>query len=109
VKRVGECPPERCQGRCCKEIGIWISGVGSEDFLELLRVRGVDVQEHGDLALVSIQQTCQHLTDKGLCGLYGKPERPKFCSDFPEEPSQLLRHTYCGFEWEYSEVAKVTS
>ena len=28
---------------------------------------------------------CVHLLNNGLCGIFGKPERPKVCSDFTAE------------------------
>ena len=28
---------------------------------------------------------CVHLSDKGLCKIFGRPDRPKICSDFQAE------------------------
>jgi uncharacterized protein len=28
-------------------------------------------------------EPCVHLTGDNLCALYGRPERPRVCSDFP--------------------------
>lgn len=36
---------------------------------------------------------CVQLTDKGLCALFGKPERPKICSSFQAMPET------CGNSW----------
>ena len=108
-KRLGDCPPERCQGRCCEHVGIWF---GDDDaaraFLEVLRVRGVHVLDLPDEKgathhLVRLNQRCQHLTLEGLCGLYGTPERPQFCSDWPQEPGQLVNDPACGFRFEWIE------
>lgn len=37
---------------------------------------------------------CIHLSDEGLCGLFGKSERPQICSDFQAE------RAICGFTTE---------
>lgn len=29
---------------------------------------------------------CAHLTEERLCALFGKPSRPKVCTDFPPGP-----------------------
>ena len=31
-------------------------------------------------------ERCAHLTGDNLCALYGTPERPRVCSDFPPAP-----------------------
>ena len=106
--RQGECPPERCQGRCCEHVGIWL-GDDALPFVQVLKVRGIQVlEDKRDLMgtnryLVKFPQRCQHLTDDGLCGIYGKAERPQFCSDWPQEPAQLINDNYCGFSFVWSE------
>ncbi len=101
--REGECPPERCQGHCCTHIGIWYLGLDNPTFLKSLQVRGVSVKEMGRDYLVDIPQRCQFLTDKGLCGLYGQPERPDFCEIWPTEPAQLVNDPGCGFRFVWIE------
>ena len=102
-QRTGSCPPERCQGRCCEHVGLWLpDDVEAAAFVAVLRVRGVRVQEFpGTLRyLVDFDQRCQYLTSEGLCALYGKPERPQFCADWPQEPGQLFNDPQCGFRFE---------
>lgn len=101
--REGECPPERCQGRCCEHIGLWYPVSTAREFLQTLVIRGIDVKSDGVMALVDIPQRCQHLTAEGLCGIYGKPERPQFCADWPTEPAQLINDENCGFSFRWEE------
>ena len=109
--RQGECPPERCQGRCCEHVGVWF-GDNALAFIEVMRARGVQVlEDKRDLLgtnryLVKFPQRCQHLTKEGLCGIYGKPERPQFCSDWPQEPAQTINDPYCGFSFVWVEEEK---
>lgn len=102
-RRVGDCPPERCQGRCCQHIGLWIADPA---FVETLRARGVKVIEVNGHTLADIPQRCQYLTNKGLCSLHPDmnpgpelPRRPDFCSRWPEEPAQLIADPYCGYQF----------
>ena len=102
--RVGDCPPERCQGRCCKHIASWFPV--EPQFQELLEVRGADVEVHGDQMLVAIPQRCQYLTDNNLCALHPSmnpdpalPSRPVVCNDWPTHPSHLMSDLYCGFSF----------
>ena len=110
-KRMGECPPERCRGRCCEHIGAWYDDTAeNRAFLEALKVRGVKVIEAGGKVLVDLPQRCQYLTADGLCGLHPDMKdrlqpvaRPQFCWDWPQEPSQLINDPDCGFSFEWSE------
>lgn len=34
---------------------------------------------------------CPHLTDENKCDLYGKPERPDCCVNFPENPPIVFK------------------
>jgi len=114
-KRLGECPPSRCRGRCCEHIGAWYDNTEeSRAFLGALRIRGLKVSEAGGKMLVDLPQRCQYLTVDGLCGLHpgmapgpDLPERPQFCWDWPQEPSQLLLDD-CGFRFEWSEEPEKT-
>ena len=114
-RRVGECPPERCQGRCCEHIGVWYDDTpDNRAFLKTLQIRGVRLIESGGKVLVDLPQRCQYLTHNGLCALHPDMkyklklttistdgvERPQFCSDWPQEPSQLINDPYCGYSFE---------
>lgn len=109
--REGSCPPERCQGRCCKHFGIWYDDTpNSREFLRTLQARGVEVYEAETAGstkfMARIEQTCQWLTGEGLCSLHpsmnpgpDKPPRPEWCETWPTEPQQLVLDTYCGFRF----------
>jgi hypothetical protein len=107
--REGDCPTERCRGRCCKHIGLWFPKEG-HDFAKSLAIRGVNVKEAAGMYLLDFQQKCQYLTGRGLCRLHpamnppaSLPERPAFCGEWPTEPSQLLNDPYCGFTFKWVE------
>lgn len=108
--REGECPPERCQGRCCTHVGIWFNEPSEavRDFLKLQQVRGLSVKGDGHDFLLDFPQRCKHLTTKGLCALHPSmnpsadlPRRPDFCEAWPSEPSQLINDEYCGFRFSW--------
>lgn len=111
--REGECPPERCQGRCCTHIGSWVpASEENDDYVEVLRARGVAVHRVGMMWLTDIQQRCQWLSDEGLCRLHpamnpseNLPERPQFCEDWPVDPSQTLTDPYCGYTFRWVDAA----
>ncbi len=48
-------------------------------------------------------QPCKYLSfdDDGLavCALYGKPERPKRCINFPPKRDLTNKHLNCGYSW----------
>lgn len=112
--REGDCPPERCQGRCCKHIGSWVDIHPDNDpFVEALRVRGVGVHRVGGKFLIDVEQRCQYLTDRGLCSLHPAmnppadlPPRPGFCEEWPVDPSQTLLDPECGFTFRWVEAAE---
>ena len=109
--RSGECPPERCQGRCCTHVGIWFTEPDAEvkAFLKQQQVRGNSVKGDSLGFLLDIPQRCQYLTNEGLCSLHpdmnpiGLPDRPQFCEDWPVEPSQLINDDYCGYAFSWIE------
>lgn len=108
-QRLGECPPERCQGRCCEHIGVLYSDKPDAlPFLKLLQTRGVRVVGDGVNFLAEVPQRCQHLTAGGLCSLHpsmhqkpGAPRRPDLCEEWPTEPWHLTLDPYCGFSFEW--------
>lgn len=87
--RTGTC--DGCQrpgvtpGQCCTYIQLPLARNLTQDeklWVELhgLKMIGKDVR---------IEVRCQALTTDGRCSLYGKPERPQMCSDWPDHPDQL--------------------
>ena len=107
MKRIGDCPPSVCQGRCCESIGTWFpKNDESRDYMELLQTSGrVQVLEVDDHYLARDNRPCQWLTEDKLCALHPDirtedlPPRPSLCDAFPQEPSQILLHPECGFRF----------
>ena len=96
--REGSCPPERCKGRCCRHIAMWMDA--TTDDLQWVKTRGLTSYEMGSRLLIDFPSVCPHLTDTGLCALFGQPSRPKNCDDWPTDPSQTLLDD-CGFTFRH--------
>ena len=78
---------------------------GNPKLEAFLKVRGfisaTSDGEHGQVSHALAYQHCPfHVDEK--CALWGKPERPEMCHDFPEKPSQVL-HTPCSYWFEDAE------
>lgn len=114
-KRVGDCPPERCKGRCCKHAGVTFNDdAEAHVFVEMMAVRGAKVLAGGGKLLVEFPQTCQWLTGKGRCSLHpamnpspNLPARPLNCDAWPTHPDQLALDPDCGFSFVWEEAAPV--
>ena len=93
--RTGEC--NGCSA-CCRFVILQVNPAYMEPerrrFIELHGVR-LFTQDGGVWAQVSTQ--CQHLLTDGKCGVYGKPERPKACAEFPFVQTDIdLVDTFSG-------------
>ena len=79
---VGEC--NGC-GACCKFVTVNIHPVyldpDKRKWLELHE--GITVFERQGMAYLAIQTSCKHLTEDNKCGIFGQPERPQTCAEFP--------------------------
>ena len=113
--RYGDCPPERCKGRCCRHVGVFFEEPPWTPFLELLAVRGARVLTGGGGCLVELPQRCQWLSSKGRCRLHPDmhptrqmPARPRNCSEWPTHPDQLALDRDCGFSFEWVEEEQST-
>lgn len=108
--REGECPPERCRGRCCEHAGIWFNqDEASQQFLAMLQFRGVTVLEGGGKYLADVPVVCRYLKE-GLCRLHPDmapgpdlPARPVLCDEWPTEPGQLVADPQCGFRFRWED------
>ena len=101
--RRGDCPPERCQGHCCRHVVVWYEHPTPrvESWLYQQQVRQgtedcVKQLPNGTYAL-DLPQRCEFLTDNNLCALHpamnppaGYPPRPEVCDDGPFEPAGLI-------------------
>jgi hypothetical protein len=51
-----------------------------------------------------LPQRCKYLTDEGACGIFGQPNRPQICADWPSQPWELLTldqagQLACGYQF----------
>lgn len=81
-RRTGECACARI-GQCCTYITLPLARELSTD-------EGYWAELHEGLkvigATVRIPIACNALTEEGRCSLYGMPQRPQICKDYPERP-----------------------
>lgn len=113
--RTGGCDAERCGGRCCTLIAFMFErGAAHEELLDFFHKRGCvmrDVEtEQGKYIRLELDQRCQHLTDEGLCAIYGQPERPQVCIDYPKHPTDIIGlEEPCGYAFEPAAKLAVAS
>lgn len=98
-ERVGECPPEHCQGRCCRSM-FFGPYPADADHIEWASLHeGLDVVRTGDFVILDFKNPCSALSESGLCSLYDTSERPQVCDEWPRSPVDLLATPYCGFSF----------
>ena len=85
--RLGEC--SACAA-CCKFLLLNVNpaymGADKRRWIEL---HGIRLFEQGGGVWAMINATCRHLTNEGRCGVFGTPERPQACEDFPFVQSDI--------------------
>lgn len=96
-ERTGSCPPERCRGRCCTFMTFGPFLAEPEGIKWAKLHPGVAVSRHGPYINLNLSVRCSALSDDGLCTLYGTPDRPQTCHDWPTRPSDLLETPFCGY------------
>src|SRR3990170_1868484 len=83
MERGGYCR-EGC-GACCKLVLVNVNPVYMEpdkkSWLELHE--GLRLFRQNGGVWMAIQTSCRHLTADNKCGIFGQPERPQTCDDFP--------------------------
>lgn len=95
--RKGSCPPERCQGQCCKKLAFFLKGYLPDEAVDFFKLRGVRVITDSETVELMFDMTCPKLTEDNLCSIY--EERPDTCRIFPAEPRHI-REIDCGFYFE---------
>lgn len=79
-------PCERCPdlGACCRFLMVQLPGPVSGDVIKFYELHdGVKVVEYARSTWLKIEHKCSALTEDGLCALFGKPERPRLCGQWP--------------------------
>jgi len=94
-KRLGEC--NRC-GQCCKILPRW------KDLPDIVKALFRMYDPNAEIVLSKVTYgVCYFLRRESdkiyTCSLYGNPERPKFCFNFPNEPSQIEKIPQCGYQF----------
>jgi len=90
--RTGECT-SGC-GACCRFLRLqvnpqYLEVADARHWIELHGIR-LDRGEEG-ATWAHIPLACSALTEEGLCGLYGTPERPLTCETFPTSQADIDR------------------
>ena len=81
--RHGECNYSTCSA-CCKFVELAVHHAYLEpDKRRWLELHGIRLAQRDGLVWARIDVICQALTEAGACGLFGTPERPQMCADFP--------------------------
>lgn len=71
------------------------------DIRRWVELHGIQLAEIGGATYAVISHRCSALTEDLKCSLYGTPERPQLCSEWPATPSAMVGHEdHCGYSWE---------
>jgi len=103
LQRVGSCK-EGC-GACCKGIALNANPAYFEqkEVKRWLELHGIRVWQNGGQTWCWVPVPCSELQPDMKCGLYGKPERPKLCEDWPFNQQEIITlREVTGAERSYS-------
>mgnify|MGYP001561408483 FL=1 len=68
------------------------------DVRHWIELHGIQVKQIGDATYIEINRKCSALTTDKKCGLYGDPDRPGLCSEWPATPAALTGlESVCGY------------
>jgi hypothetical protein len=90
--RHGTCRPDVCNAACCRFLSLEVNPIylSDPDLSTWVRLHLIELVEHNGRALARIPMPCSQLGGRGQCKLYGEPERPALCGQFPMAPASLL-------------------
>jgi len=90
LERQGECTVG-C-GACCRLLRLQVPAEykTNPDIRKWVELHGVRLVNLDGGTFAMLASPCSALTEDGLCGLYGTPERPDLCSHYPASPAALL-------------------
>lgn len=97
--RRGQCLPN-C-GACCVFVRLQVPPTYRDgDVRNWLGLHGISIQEIGGATFAVVGRPCSELTPDKRCGLYGKPERPRLCEEYPATPGALRGiEDVCGYSF----------
>ena len=79
--RQGEC--NSCSV-CCRFLILQVNPAYMDaDRRKWIEMHGIRLAERDGGVWATIDVACTHLTDEGKCAVFGTPERPQTCADFP--------------------------
>ena len=88
MQRQGYCAPA-C-GACCKSVQINVNPAYLEkDVRHWLELHGIRLSERGGGVWAHLPIPCRELQPDMSCGLFGKPERPKLCEEWPFSQKEI--------------------
>ena len=78
------------RGQCCTYVELPLSRILTSDEKRWVELHpGLSIKQgHAGAPAVRIEVRCSALTDSGFCALYGTPQRPQMCADWPDQPEQ---------------------
>lgn len=91
--RQGTCQPHECWSACCRFLILEVNPIylTDPDLASWVRLHRIELMEREGRTLAHIPMSCSALGGRGQCNIYGEPERPQICADFPQAPAALLR------------------
>lgn len=90
--RRGYCA-EGC-GACCEGVTLNVHPAYNEkDVRKWLELHGIRLTERGGALWAYVPTPCRELQPNKQCGLYGKPERPQLCSEWPFSQGEIATLT----------------
>ena len=80
----------------------------AEEWFVWLEAQGVAVlQRAGQQVLAYIDRKCDEIGEDGLCQLFGMPQRPQMCGDYPQHPTDVQGLDFCTYKFAPVEKAEL--
>lgn len=91
-QREGVCQPDTCGSACCTFVALEVNPVylRQDDLAAWARLHAITLSEWQGRVIATLPLRCSALDDAGRCSLYGQPERPQLCAEFPLGPAALI-------------------
>ena len=72
----------------------------TEEWFVWLEARGVAVlRREGQQVLAYITRKCDEIGEDGLCQVYGMPQRPQMCGEYPQHPTDVQGIGFCTYKF----------
>lgn len=60
------------------------------DLAQWVGLHGIEIASLESRVIARVPLACSALNGEGRCAVYGRPERPQMCGDFPRGPGDLI-------------------